>query len=85
MIKGRKSKWFPAFCLDYNYLAFNIWLFKSKVLLLVNYLQDESNNQGDYTQTGKHDQRSCIVELRRVGYSNIRFVKNLANKQWEQP
>ena len=59
-------------------LFLDVRLFQSEVAFLVDHLQDETDDEGDDTQSGKHDQRCSVIELCRVGHTDVRLVEHLA-------
>lgn len=61
-------------------ILFDVRLFKSKSLLLVDNFQNQAENEGGDTQTSQHDKRGGIVELRRVGNTFVGAVENLTDK-----
>lgn len=61
-------------------LLFDVRLFKSKSLFLVNNFQDQAENEGGDTQTSQHNKRGGIVELRRVGNTFVSAVEYLTDK-----
>lgn len=61
-------------------ILFDVRLFKSKSLLLVDNFQNQAENEGSDTQTSQHDKRGGIVELRRVGNTFVGAVENLTDK-----
>ena len=63
----------------------DVWLFEAKTFLLVNNLQDKSEQEGCYAEASQHDERSCVVELGRVGHSGVSGAEHLADEQREEP
>ena len=66
-------------------LFFNIRLFKTEMLLLVNHLQDKPDTKCGHTETGQHDERGSIVELSGIGHTFIGCIEHLSDKKREEP
>src|SRR5574344_585892 len=71
--------------LSLTFLFLNVRQLKSEAFFLVYFLQHEAEDEGGYAQTGKHHQRSGVVELCGVCNAGIGLVEYFADKQWEEP
>ena len=66
-------------------LFLNVRLFKAIAFLLVNNLEEKTNQECGYAEACKHDERCCIVKFGRVGDARVGVVEYLADEQWEKP
>ncbi len=62
---------------------FDVRLFQSETLLLVNDLQQETEQEGGYTKGSQHDEGSGVVKFRWVCNTRVGGIEYFADEQRE--